>query len=129
MYVSVLAETIRQTVERVYKYSQQQTLYLNQSVRHQHMRNLQDPLPMIRNIFVVCGTCEKYKPNEADGWWSPETCEAMDTVAIVIPYRNREHYLQGFLQRMHPLLRKQLLRYQIFVIDQSGEKSLTERNY
>ena len=82
-----------------------------------------DPLPMIEEPFLSFAELhEKYKPNEADGWWSPETCEAMDTVAIIIPYRNREHYLQGFLQRMHPLLRKQLLRYQIFVIDQSGEK-------
>ena len=83
----------------------------------------ENPLPMIEEPFLSFNELqEKYKPNEENGWWSPTNCEAVDTVAIIIPFRNREHYLQGFLQRMHPLLRKQLLRYQIFVIDQSGKK-------
>ena len=58
------------------------------------------------------------------GWWEPNDCEPRDTVGIIIPYRNREEHLQAYVSRMHPVLRKQKLRYKIFIIDQVDEKIL-----
>jgi hypothetical protein len=84
---------------------------------------VQNPLPSVEEPFKSFSELEElYQPNEENGWWSPTDCEATDTVAIVVPYRNREHYLKGFLSHMHPLLRKQNLRYQIFIIDQTDKK-------
>jgi len=55
-------------------------------------------------------------------WWSPPDCEPIDTVAIVIPFRQRESFLPNLLARLHPLLRKQKLRYHIFIIEQIDHK-------
>jgi LysM repeat protein len=78
--------------------------------------HMEDPLPTLEELQA------RFQPTEANGWWSPSECEAMDTVAIVIPFRNRDYYLRGFLAHMHKLLRKQKLRYQIFVVDQVDKK-------
>ena len=43
---------------------------------------------------------------------------ATNTVAIVVPYRDRESHLKLFLQHMHPFLQKQKLTYRIYVIEQ-----------
>ena len=51
-------------------------------------------------------------------FWEPMSCEAQDSVAVIVPFRNRETYLPALLARLHPLLRKQLVRYRIFVVDQ-----------
>ncbi|TKR64216.1 hypothetical protein L596_024789 [Steinernema carpocapsae] len=52
------------------------------------------------------------------GHWKPETCEAMQRVAIIVPYRNREEHRRILLKNLHPLLQKQQLDYTIFVVDQ-----------
>eukprot|EP00944_MAST-04C_sp_MAST-4C-sp1_P012736 g12736.t1 len=64
----------------------------------------------------------KVSKEENDGWWEPKDCEPRDTVAIVIPFRNRWEHLQAYLARMHPMLRKQRIRYKIFIVDQVDEK-------
>ena len=55
-------------------------------------------------------------------WWSPSDCIATDTVAVVVPFRQRETFLPNLLARLHPLLRKQKLRYRIFIIEQVDSK-------
>ena len=55
-------------------------------------------------------------------WWSPPDCKPTDTVAIVVPFRQRETFLPNLLNRLHPLLRKQKLRYRIFIIEQVDTK-------
>ncbi|VDK89047.1 unnamed protein product [Dibothriocephalus latus] len=50
--------------------------------------------------------------------WNPINCEQPETLAIVIPFRDRYQNLSVFLNHMHPLLRHQRRRYSIFVIDQ-----------
>ena len=55
-------------------------------------------------------------------WWEPAGCTPRDTVAIIVPYRDRAEHLTAFLARMHPFLRKQMIRYRIFVIDQVDRK-------
>ena len=41
----------------------------------------------------------------------PHNCEATDTVAIIIPIRDRDEHLHILLGHLHPILQKQLLRY------------------
>ena len=43
--------------------------------------------------------------------FAPHNCEATDTVAIIIPIRNRDEHLHILLGHLHPILQKQLLRY------------------
>ncbi|TKR64212.1 hypothetical protein L596_024785 [Steinernema carpocapsae] len=57
------------------------------------------------------------------GHWKPETCEAMQRVAIIVPYRNREEHRRILLKNLHPLLQKQQLDYTIFVVDQSENQT------
>lgn len=54
----------------------------------------------------------------------PEDCVARYRVAIVIPFRDRFPHLMTLLYNLHPLLLRQQLDYQIFVIEQEGELSL-----
>ena len=53
-------------------------------------------------------------------WWEPDDCEPTSTVAVIVPFRNRESFLPRFLARYHSLLRRQKLRYRIFVVEQAG---------
>ena len=52
------------------------------------------------------------------GSWSPSDCKPWQLVAILIPYRDRWEHLQLLLYRLHPMLQKQRISYQIFVIEQ-----------
>jgi hypothetical protein len=54
------------------------------------------------------------------GKWEPDDCDSWQRVAIIIPYRNREQHLILLLNRLHPLLKKQKIAYQIFVVEQAG---------
>ncbi|UYV66421.1 hypothetical protein LAZ67_4001608 [Cordylochernes scorpioides] len=53
------------------------------------------------------------------GKWSPPGCEPVHHTAVIVPYRNRSDQLNIFLQNIHPFLQRQLLHYQIFIIEQS----------
>lgn len=52
------------------------------------------------------------------GQWKPTGCVSYQKVAIIFPYRNRLHQLKILLDRLHSLLRKQSIDYQIFLIEQ-----------
>ena len=52
------------------------------------------------------------------GRWRPLDCRSHSRVAIIVPYRNREHHLSVFLNHMHTLLRRQEIDYGIFVIEE-----------
>ena len=52
------------------------------------------------------------------GRWSPSNCSAWQRVAIIIPYRDRAQHLRLLLRRLHPMLRAQMIDYQIFVVEQ-----------
>ncbi|XP_021351790.1 beta-1,4-galactosyltransferase 3-like isoform X2 [Mizuhopecten yessoensis] len=60
------------------------------------------------------------------GYWKPEICESLQRVAIIIPYRNRLHHLKLLLNRIHTLLRKQNIEYQVFVVEQAGNDSFNK---
>lgn len=52
------------------------------------------------------------------GRYKPHECNAIDRVAIVIPYRDRVEHLPIFLKNIHPFLMKQQIEYGIFIIEQ-----------
>ena len=52
------------------------------------------------------------------GRWHPPDCIAWQKVALIIPYRQRFDHLLQMIHRLHPLLRKQKVSYQIFVVEQ-----------
>ncbi|KAL7058344.1 hypothetical protein AAHC03_016445 [Spirometra sp. Aus1] len=53
--------------------------------------------------------------------WSPVDCTARQTVAIIVPFRDRYANLTVFLHHMHPFLRHQKVAYTIFVVEQRGQ--------
>ncbi|KAF7390231.1 hypothetical protein HZH68_012088 [Vespula germanica] len=50
----------------------------------------------------------------------PTNCVARDRVAIIIPFRDRPQHLQALLFNVHPILLRQQIDYQIFVVEQEG---------
>lgn len=54
----------------------------------------------------------------AEGEYEPPDCTARQSVAILIPHRNRERHLLYLLHHLHPFLQRQQLHYAIYVIQQ-----------
>jgi len=52
------------------------------------------------------------------GHYHPPDCEARSKLAIIIPYRAREHHLRALLWHLHPILQRQQIYYKIFVVEQ-----------
>ncbi|XP_017273682.1 beta-1,4-galactosyltransferase 4 [Kryptolebias marmoratus] len=62
---------------------------------------------------------ENKKMNE--GEYEPSDCTARQSVAILIPHRNREKHLLYLLHHLLPFLQRQQLHYAIYVIHQAGD--------
>ena len=83
-------------------------------------------------MFISVGriTIQKDIPNSYDeiepfisfvnhgGWWKPDHCTPEKKIAIIIPYRARQENLLVLLRHLNPILKRQQLHYQIFVVDQ-----------
>jgi len=54
----------------------------------------------------------------AGGRWTPVNCTAWQKIAIIVTYRERHEQLVLLLNRLHTLLQRQMMYYQIFVIQQ-----------
>jgi beta-1,4-galactosyltransferase 1 len=52
------------------------------------------------------------------GRYTPKDCVALQKVAIIIPFRNRDEHLKFWLHYLHPILQRQQLDYGIYVINQ-----------
>ncbi|KFW70543.1 Beta-1,4-galactosyltransferase 1, partial [Pygoscelis adeliae] len=59
---------------------------------------------------------------KAGGRFAPKNCIALQKVAIIIPFRNREEHLKYWLYYLHPILQRQQLDYGVYVINQDGEE-------
>ncbi|NXT27724.1 B4GT1 galactosyltransferase, partial [Syrrhaptes paradoxus] len=59
---------------------------------------------------------------KAGGRFAPKDCIALQKVAIIIPFRNREEHLKYWLYYLHPILQRQQLDYGVYVINQGGEE-------
>ncbi|KAM9280128.1 beta-1,4-galactosyltransferase 2 isoform 1-T1 [Cariama cristata] len=55
------------------------------------------------------------------GKYTPLDCLPRQKVAILIPFRHREHHLKYWLHYLHPILRRQKVAYGIYIINQFGE--------
>ncbi|XP_043577358.1 beta-1,4-galactosyltransferase 2-like isoform X2 [Chiloscyllium plagiosum] len=60
---------------------------------------------------------------EFGGHYKPPDCIPLQRIAIIIPFRNREHHLRHWLYYLHPILRRQQGEYGIYVIEQAGENT------
>ncbi|CAM4499901.1 hypothetical protein PO909_014912 [Leuciscus waleckii] len=71
-------------------------------------------LDMVRkeNLQLVMGG--RYKPSD---------CVALQKVALIIPFRNRDEHLKYWLHYLHPILQRQQLDYGIYVIQQEGQET------
>ncbi|KAJ8680866.1 hypothetical protein QAD02_016653 [Eretmocerus hayati] len=54
------------------------------------------------------------------GRGAPDECQSRYRVAIVIPFRDRFKHLMTLLYNLHPILLRQQIDYQIFVVEQDG---------
>lgn len=52
------------------------------------------------------------------GRFKPKDCLALQKVAIIIPFRNRDEHLKYWLYYLHPILQRQQLDYGVYVINQ-----------
>ena len=59
------------------------------------------------------------------GEWSPHNCTPWQRTAIIVPFRDRWHHFKILLKRLHPMLSKQKIHYQIFLIEQVGTEQVT----
>lgn len=77
------------------------------------------PLRVEFNIPVNLELIKKENPNvQPGGRFKPKDCEALQKVAIIIPFRNREEHLKYWLYYLHPILQRQQLDYGIYIINQ-----------
>ncbi|XP_063048872.1 beta-1,4-galactosyltransferase 1-like isoform X2 [Engraulis encrasicolus] len=85
--------------------------------------------PLLKGPFQVqwdneltLKTVRKQNPKlRAGGRWKPPNCNAIQKVAIVIPFRHREQHLKFWLYYVHPFLQRQQLDYGVYVVNQDGE--------
>lgn len=52
------------------------------------------------------------------GRYKPSNCVAVQKVAVIIPFRNRDEHLKYWLHYLHPILQRQQLDYGIYIIQQ-----------
>ncbi|XP_047657120.1 beta-1,4-galactosyltransferase 1-like isoform X2 [Tachysurus fulvidraco] len=57
------------------------------------------------------------------GRFRPKDCIALQKVAIIIPFRNRDEHLKYWLHYLHPILQRQQLDYGVYIINQDGEET------
>ncbi|XP_044130329.1 beta-1,4-galactosyltransferase 2 [Bufo gargarizans] len=57
------------------------------------------------------------------GRYAPSDCQPKERVAIIIPFRHRDHHLKYWLHYIHPILRRQKVEYGIYIINQFGEET------
>lgn len=53
------------------------------------------------------------------GVYRPANCVSNQTVAIIIPYRDREHHLNILVNLLHNILQRQKVQYGIYVVEMS----------
>lgn len=56
------------------------------------------------------------------GEWKPKNCEARFSIALIIPYRDRESHLSYFIRYIHAFLQAQNIHYKIYIIEQNVDQ-------
>lgn len=88
-----------------------------------------DPSPLLvgplRIEFSIPVDLEQVRttnPNVMEGGrFKPKDCQALQKVALIIPFRKRDEHLKYWLYYLHPILQRQQLDYGIYVINQDGD--------
>eukprot|EP00092_Neocalanus_flemingeri_P027963 GFUD01030359.1.p1 GENE.GFUD01030359.1~~GFUD01030359.1.p1 ORF type:complete len:509 (+),score=123.71 GFUD01030359.1:129-1655(+) len=63
-------------------------------------------------------------PNVKEGGeFLPSACDPKYSLAIILPFRNRDSQLRIFLNFIHPILMRQNIHYRIFVISQDDKET------
>ncbi|MCJ8748387.1 hypothetical protein PDJAM_G00164270 [Pangasius djambal] len=70
---------------------------------------------------LTLGQVEEENRGVAEGQYKPDECRARQSVAVLIPHRNREKHLLYLLHHLHPFLQRQQLHYAIYIIHQAGD--------
>ncbi|XP_065835129.1 beta-1,4-galactosyltransferase 1-like [Oscarella lobularis] len=84
--------------------------------------NLSGPLMINEDVTLELDRIEKESVADGmvvGGLFTPRSCKARNSIAIIVPFRNREEQLKVFLHYMVPILRRQLLQFRIYVVEQS----------
>ncbi|XP_012811668.2 UDP-Gal:betaGlcNAc beta 1,4- galactosyltransferase, polypeptide 1, gene 1 isoform X1 [Xenopus tropicalis] len=85
---------------------------------------LRGPLTIDFNVHVNLTEDIKANPKVTEGGhYKPSDCKALQKVAIIIPFRNRDSHLKYWLHYMHPILQRQQLDYGVYVINQDGDNT------
>ncbi|XP_037531593.1 beta-1,4-galactosyltransferase 1 [Nematolebias whitei] len=82
------------------------------------------PLRVEFNIPVTLEQVKNENPNlQQGGRFKPKDCEALQKVAVIIPFRKRDEHLKFWLYYLHPILQRQQLDYGVYVINQDGDET------
>ncbi|XP_069387298.1 beta-1,4-galactosyltransferase 1 [Paralichthys olivaceus] len=80
----------------------------------------------LRVEFTTSVSLEEITKSNANlrpgGRFKPKDCEALQKVAIIIPFRKRDEHLKYWLYYLHPILQRQQLDYGVYVINQDGDE-------
>ncbi|XP_037543502.1 beta-1,4-galactosyltransferase 4, partial [Nematolebias whitei] len=82
---------------------------------------LQGVVPLTFASSLQLKDVEKENKRMSEGEYEPSDCTARQSVAILIPHRNRERHLLYLLHHLLPFLQRQQLHYAIYVIHQAGD--------
>ena len=69
------------------------------------------------SLHNIRSVMESSPPVAHGGRWRPEGCTSRSRLAVVMTYRDRPDNLKRILQNLHPFLQRQLIEYQMFVIE------------
>lgn len=83
------------------------------------------PLAVIKNPPELEVIERELKDVKSGGMHLPSNCIARHKVAIIIPFRDRMRHLETLLFNLHPILLRQQIDYEIFVIEQEGNLHLS----
>ncbi|XP_076842819.1 beta-1,4-galactosyltransferase 1 [Brachyhypopomus gauderio] len=82
------------------------------------------PLRIEFNTPVSLEEVRNENPRLRDGGrYKPQDCIALQKVAIIIPFRNRDEHLRFWLYYLHPILQRQQLDYGVYIINQAGDET------
>ncbi|XP_047032290.1 beta-1,4-N-acetylgalactosaminyltransferase bre-4-like [Helicoverpa zea] len=84
------------------------------------------PIKVIKNKTNLEYVEEQNPDVKLGGYYAPTYCRSAYRVAVIVPYRDRKDNLAICLRHLHPLLKKQLLEYRIFVIEQHGTEKFNK---
>ncbi|KAK2581190.1 hypothetical protein KPH14_007992 [Odynerus spinipes] len=82
--------------------------------------NLVGPVAVSKSPPTMSVMEKSFVEVKPGGRGCPTDCVARHRVAIIIPFRDRPQHLQALLFNLHPILLRQQVDYQIFIVEQEG---------